>query len=70
MKIQPEALEMIRNAPITGERLASLFEKMAAEHTEMGGASGVKTIDYQQPGGTVDEQTVIPQLVLILRPVE
>lgn len=70
MKIQPEALEQIRSAPITGDKLASLFEKMAAELQEMGGASGVKTIDYQQPGGSVDDQTLVPQIVLILRPIE
>jgi len=69
MKIQSEALERIQKAPITGPRLAQLFEQLAQETTAAGGVANSFTIDYQHPDHYVDEDTWIPQLILVLRPV-
>ncbi len=68
--IQPEALKRIQTATIDGSRLAQLFEKMATESNLSGGTSSIFTIDYQQPGDSVDENTLIPQLILVLRHAE
>jgi len=69
MKIQKEALEALQGASITGQKLAQLFEKMASELEQTGGASGLFTIDYQRPG-EVDSDTLAPQVILVLRPLE
>jgi len=68
--IQMEALKRIQTATIDGPRLAQLFEKMATESNLCGGMSNVFTIDYQQPGDSADENTLIPQLILVLRHAE
>lgn len=67
MNIQAKALGRIRQATIDGPKLAEIFEKMSLESELVGGTSAVTTIDYQEPGDDVDSDTLIPQIVLILR---
>lgn len=60
----------MRGAQINGERLAQLFEMMAAEANSVGGISNSYTIDYQHADQPVDTDTWIPQIILVLRPTE
>lgn len=70
MKIQPEALERVRTATINGEKLAQLFEQLAAETEAAGGVNNSVTIDYQHSDQEVDSETWIPQIILVLRQAE
>lgn len=70
MKIQPKALERIAAAQISGEKLASLFQLMADQANAAGGVCNNYTIDYEHADQEVDNETWIPQLVLVLRPAQ
>lgn len=69
-KVQPSALKRVKEATITGERLAQLFEMLAEETTMAGGVSNSFTIDYQDDNEAVSEPAFIPQIVLVLRPIQ
>jgi hypothetical protein len=68
MQIQSQALDRIRTASISGERLATLFEGMATETNKSGGVTTTYTIDYENPEEEKDAETWIPQIILVLRP--
>jgi len=70
MKIHPRALEALKGAKITGETLAEIFTVMEAQTNVVGGISNNYTIDYQHPDYEVTADTLIPQLILVLRPAE
>lgn len=68
MEIQPEALKKIASATINGQKLAQLFEQLAQATEAAGGTSNSFTIDYQDTVQEVNENTWIPQVILVLRP--
>ena len=70
MKVQPQALKRLQEAEIDGKKLAQIFELMAAETEAAGGVSNTFTIDYQDENKPVEEPAFIPQIVLVLRPVQ
>ena len=70
MNVQPQALQRLRDATIDGEKLAQIFELLAVETEVAGGVSNTFTIDYQDDNDLVEEPIFIPQIVLVLRPVQ
>ena len=68
MQINQHALEAIRNAALTGENLASLFEKMAGGTDAVGAPGGLLILNYLDPDNLPVEGEFVPTITLALKP--
>lgn len=68
MPINQHALESIRNAALTGENLAGLFEKIANGVGVVDSPGGLLILNYMDPQNLPAEGELVPTITLALKP--
>jgi len=68
MPINQHSLESIRHAAITGENIASLFEKMALGAQGVGSSGGLFVLSYLDPEQLPEEGELVPTITFALKP--
>lgn len=65
MKIYQVAMERLRQAPMSGEGTANIFEVMAHQLEEQGACSGEFKLNWAS--GEIPDDVLIPEIILRLR---
>lgn len=68
MKINQYALDAIRDAELTGENIAGLFEKMANAVDAVTAPGGLLVLNYMDPNNLPAEGEFVPTITLGLKP--
>jgi hypothetical protein len=69
--IHEAALERLRSAALTGDKLVEAMRGLSKQSVDLGGdGSFVFPCDYQHAGDVVEADTLVPQLILVMRRVE
>jgi hypothetical protein len=68
MGINKFALNAIRGAAITGENIASLFERMADGTLGVSSSGGLLVLNYMEPNQLPAEGELVPTITLALKP--
>jgi len=67
-QIHQKALEAIRNAALTGENFALLFERMATGLAGVASPGGLLVLNYLDPNQMPEEGELVPTITLALKP--
>jgi hypothetical protein len=69
MKVAPAALARLRESPMKGEGVGTIFEAMAFGMEQTNTPCSMFTLDFQHPDDAVEPGQLIPVITLSLRPV-
>lgn len=68
MPIYDKAMDRLRQAPMSGEGTANIFEVIAAQLDATGACGAAFTLNWVPPGEVVPEGVLLPEITLRLVP--